>query len=73
MLCLDVLQLAFLNDLLLLSISYKQKGTLESTIVDFKRTDIQNLEEIGILSWLRRKIREIHRPIRHPKTRPEVL
>jgi hypothetical protein len=44
MLCLDVLQLAFLIDLLLLSISYKQKDTLESTIVDFKRTDIQNLE-----------------------------
>ena len=69
----DVLQLAFLIDLLLFSMSYGPKGTIESTIVDFRRMDIQNLEEIRLLPWLGRKTREVHRPVRHPKTCPEVL
>jgi len=46
---------------------------LESAIVDFRSMNIQNLEEIGILSWLERKAWEVHGPIRHPKARPEVL
>jgi hypothetical protein len=67
------LQLAFLNDLPLLSVSYKQKGMLESAIVDFRGMNIQNLEEKVVLSWLGRKTRKIHGPVRHPKARPEVL
>src|SRR6476661_6375261 len=55
MLSLDVLQLAFLNDSVLFSMSYGEKGTIESTIVDFRRMDIQNLEEIRLLPWLRRE------------------
>jgi hypothetical protein len=69
----DVLQLAFLNDFFLLSMGYGQKSTSESAIVDFERTDIQNLEEIGVLSRFWRKTGEIHRAIRHAKTRTEVL
>lgn len=53
--------------------SYEQKGMLESAIVDFRRMNIQNLEEIEILSWLGRKTWKVHGPIRHPKACPEVL
>jgi hypothetical protein len=46
----DVLQVAFLNYFPLLSMGYKQKGMLESAIVDFRRMNIQNLEETMALS-----------------------
>jgi hypothetical protein len=46
----DILQVAFLNYLPLISMGYRQKGMLESAIVDFRRMIIQNLEEIMALS-----------------------
>jgi len=49
----DALQLAFLNDLSLLSMVYRQKSMLESAIVDFKSMNIQNLEEIRVFTVAR--------------------
>jgi len=51
----DVLQLGFLNDFFLVSITYTAKERDESAILDFGRADIQNLEEIKVLSWFWRK------------------
>jgi len=69
----DVLQLAFLNKLFLISIGYEPNHGRESAIVDFKLLDIQNLEEIEILPGLRSKTGQINGPVRHSKPRPEVL
>ena len=69
----DVLQLAFLNYFFLLSIGYRQNDGSKSTIVDFGRTDIQNLEETRILPGFWGKTGQINRAVRHPEARPEVL
>jgi hypothetical protein len=42
---------------------YEEKGMLESAIVDFRRMNIQNLEEIVVLSWLRRETWKVYRPV----------
>jgi hypothetical protein len=69
----DVLQLSFLNDFFLVSIGYVQNNASKSTIVDFGRTDIQNLEETGLLPGFWGKTGQINWPVRHPEARPEVL
>jgi hypothetical protein len=69
----DVLQLAFLIDRSLLSMSYRRNTQGKSGIVDFRYKDIQNLEEIEVLPGFRGKTGQINRPVRHPKPRPEVL
>jgi hypothetical protein len=50
-----------------------QNGPSESAIVDFKETDIQNLEEIAVLPGFGRKTGQIYWPVRHTEARSEVL